>query len=73
MIVTIRRQSKVEAVRSVTELLFRGFNILVPLQEVRTTIEHRGNFNYRRGKYESKGTSVVTCWYAKLEGVKRNG
>ena len=72
IVIPIRRTRKVEAVKAMNALVERGFNILVPLTEVRTTIEHRGNFNYRRGKYESKGSSVVTCWYAKLEGVKRN-
>lgn len=73
IVIPIRRTRKVEAVKAMNALVERGFSILTPLQEVHTTIEHRSNFNYRRGKYESKGTAVTSCWFAKLEGVKKNG
>lgn len=72
IVIPIRRTRKVEAVKAMNALVERGYTVITPLQEVHTTIEHRGNFNYRRGKYESKGTSVVTCWFTKLEVVKRN-
>ena len=72
-LVPIFRPSKLEAVRAMNALVERGFNIETPLTEVKSTLEYRGNYNYRRGKYGSKGIGVVTGWYCRLEGDRRNG
>ena len=72
-LIPIFRPNKLEAVKAMNALVERGYEIETPLTEVKNTLEHRGNYNYRRGRYGSKGTNVVSGWYCRLEGERRNG
>lgn len=66
MVITICRKRKVEAVRAMTELLQRGWEISHPLTEIKTSITERGSFNYRKNRYESRYGSTSSVWVAKL-------
>ena len=67
MIVTeIHRKKKVEAVRALTELVDRGFEIVVPLRQVRANSAIRSQYNYKFARYEGVEDAGSLIWYAKL-------
>ena len=71
-LIPIFRPSKLEAVKAMNALVERWFSLETPLTEVSTTMEYRGNYNYRRGKYGSKGIGVVKGYYCRLEGERKH-
>lgn len=71
-LIPIFRPNKLEAVKAMNSLVERGFSIETPLTEVKSTLEYRGNYNYRRGKYGSKGTHIVKGYYCRLEGERKH-
>jgi hypothetical protein len=48
MIITIRRKKKIEAVRAMTDLMFKGWSIDYPLTEIKTSKAEKGSYNYHK-------------------------
>lgn len=66
MITVIRRKRKVEAVKAMNYLVERGFEVLEPLQEVKSNLVSYGAYNRRYSRYETVENSSSSCWYCKL-------
>jgi hypothetical protein len=69
MITTIRRKKKIEAVRAMNYLVEKGYEIIDPLQEVKTSLVSHGGYNRRYSRFETVENNVSTCWYCKLRSV----
>jgi hypothetical protein len=64
--VLITRKRKHEALQAISDLEKRGFYIIYPLTEKTANMTRLGDYNYRKGKYESVGGSVASCFMAKM-------
>lgn len=72
MITTIRRFNKKEAVKAMNWLVeHRGFEIIKPLQQVKTNLVKHENYNYRYSRYQSLELSDETCWFVQLKAPDR--
>lgn len=67
----IHRKKKIEAVRALTDLVERGFEIVVPLKQVRSNSAIRNQYNYKYARYEGVEDCGSLIWYAKLRGDDR--
>jgi hypothetical protein len=72
MVITIRRKKKVEAVRAMTYLMFKGWEISHPLTEIKTTKEEKGAYNYHNNRYEMSKVNSSSVWVAKLRRDKND-
>jgi hypothetical protein len=66
MIITIRRKKKIEAVRAMTYLMFKGWSIDYPLTEIKTSKAEKGAYNYHNNRYEMSKVNSSSVWVAKL-------
>jgi len=71
MITTVHRRHHHEMERAINDLLQRGFTLIYGPEEKKTFTATRGNYNYRRGRYESVDKGTASCWIAKLEKVDK--
>jgi hypothetical protein len=72
MIITIRRKKKIEAVRAMTDLMFKGWSIDYPLTEVKKSGTEKGSYNYRQSRYTSRQGTTSSVWMAKLKKDENN-
>jgi hypothetical protein len=72
MVITIRRKKKVEAVRAMTDLMFKGWSIDYPLTEIKTSLTERGSYNYQKSRYTSIHGGASSVWVAKLKKDENN-
>ena len=64
----VRRKKKIEAVRAMTELVERGYEVIEPLtQRFKEGNDFERKYQNQRLRYS--GQSVSSCWYAKLARV----
>jgi hypothetical protein len=72
MIITIRRKKKIEAVRAMTDLMFKGWSIDYPLTEIKTSKAEKGAYNYHNNRYEMSKVNSSSVWVAKLRRDKND-
>ena len=53
--------------QAINDLLERGFTLIYGPEQKKATTTSRGNYNYRRSRYQSVETGTSSCWIAKLE------
>ncbi len=67
--VPIHRKKKIEAVKAMNYLVEKGYEIIVPLQQVRSQSVVRNKYNYKYARYEGLEDAGSLIWYAKLRSV----
>ncbi len=65
MITVIRRKKKIDAVHAIIDLVEKGFEIITPLQEVRTPVYSVGP--------KGRNLNEVVVWFCKLRAPEKEG
>jgi hypothetical protein len=67
MVTNVTRRNKREIDIAILDLQKRGFKLIYGPAEQKAQLTQRGDYNYKRGRYQSISMSVASCWIAKLE------
>jgi hypothetical protein len=71
LITTIKRYTETEILQAIDDLVEREFTLIYGPSEIKVDTTRRGNYNYRRSRYESMDKGTTSFWLAKLEKDKR--
>jgi hypothetical protein len=67
MITTVTRRHEHEMTQAIGDLIERGFTVIYGPEEKKINTTTRGNYNYRRGRYQSVDKGTASFWIAKLK------
>jgi hypothetical protein len=67
--VDIHRKKKIEAVRAMNHLVEKGYQIVIPLQQIRSQSVVRNKYNYKYARYEGMEENGSLIWFCRLRSV----
>jgi hypothetical protein len=66
LITTIKRYTETEIQQAIDDLVERKFTLIYGPAEIKVDTTRRGNYNYKRSRYESMDRGTTSFWIAKL-------